>query len=432
MKEISVIVVISTIVGILLGWKFRSKSFKKITLEHSSREQQLIHKAKDAIAKLTSHKDDLSTKLVFSEEKLKELASSNKELCLKIQALEANFEQLSYNHKSLQETYSTYIEKIKQETALLPHLAQWLEYLQEAIDEKIIARLTTKNQPALKSAEIIKTAKSEARYWKKKSDVLNNQLSLYLAEAPWLIELDDYTIADIINGLEQESSLKASVDLLNDDPCKLFLSKSEWANLSTSERNQIALDRYLEQRQKNPWLAGLQYERFVGYMYERNGYIVEYHGALKGVNDLGIDLLCFKDGKIHAVQCKRLSEAKGIPVRERTIAQTFGAALYYSHVNNLNIENFSPVVITSFKLSDEAKLFAKALGVQYRENNKLEKYPCIKCNISMNNGEKIYHLPFDQQYDSTVIDHSKGERYAGSIIDAEKNGFRRAMRWKGN
>lgn len=53
----------------------------------------------------------------------------------------------------------------------------------------------------------------------------------------------------------------------------------------------------------------------------------------------------------------------------------------------------------------------------------------IKCNIG-SNGEKIYHLPFDQQYDKTRID-KKGEFYAKTTEEAEKKGFRRAFKWHG-
>ena len=62
------------------------------------------------------------------------------------------------------------------------------------------------------------------------------------------------------------------------------------------------------------------------------------------------------------------------------------------------------------------------------------EFPRIKCNIGKDvNGisTKIYHLPFDQQYDKTQIVH-KGECYATTVEEAEKLGFRRAGRWVGN
>lgn len=62
----------------------------------------------------------------------------------------------------------------------------------------------------------------------------------------------------------------------------------------------------------------------------------------------------------------------------------------------------------------------------------IEDYPLIKCNISQGTGEKIYHLPFDQQYDKVIIDTHRGEMYAFTVKEAEKNGFRRAFRWNEN
>ena len=52
----------------------------------------------------------------------------------------------------------------------------------------------------------------------------------------------------------------------------------------------------------------------------------------------------------------------------------------------------------------------------------------IKCNISKT-GEKIYHLPFDQQYDRVEISPNKGECYVYTVKEAEDRGFRRAFRW---
>lgn len=53
-------------------------------------------------------------------------------------------------------------------------------------------------------------------------------------------------------------------------------------------------------------------------------------------------------------------------------------------------------------------------------------YPMIKCNV--NQGNKIYHLPFDQQYDRVKIQHD-GEFYVKTVGEAERKGFRRAKRY---
>ncbi len=55
----------------------------------------------------------------------------------------------------------------------------------------------------------------------------------------------------------------------------------------------------------------------------------------------------------------------------------------------------------------------------------------IKCNINQSTKEKIYHLPFDQQYDRTKITAECGEFYATTVAEAEKKGFRRAFRFAG-
>ena len=87
--------------------------------------------------------------------------------------------------------------------------------------------------------------------------------------------------------------------------------------------------------------------------------------------------------------------------------------------------------VTSTNLSDTARKFADALDIVVLEDFTLQKYPSIKCNVSRKNGEKIYHLPFDQQYDRTLVEEERNECYIETVQEAEKLGFRRAWRWHG-
>lgn len=87
--------------------------------------------------------------------------------------------------------------------------------------------------------------------------------------------------------------------------------------------------------------------------------------------------------------------------------------------------------MTSTKLSDQAKKFANELRIKIVEDFPLDHYPSVKCNVSRKDGAKIYHLPFDQQYDRTIIDEERNERYVETVREAEELGFRRAFRWKG-
>lgn len=45
--------------------------------------------------------------------------------------------------------------------------------------------------------------------------------------------------------------------------------------------------------------------------------------------------------------------------------------------------------------------------------------------------EKIYHLPFDQQYDKTKVEPARGEFYCRTVAEAEEAGYRRAFRYHG-
>lgn len=89
-----------------------------------------------------------------------------------------------------------------------------------------------------------------------------------------------------------------------------------------------------------------------------------------------------------------------------------------------------PLFYTTAPLSDVAEEFAGKLGVRIRVKP-MGEYPLIKCNINRTTGEHIYHLPFDQQYNSCLI-RDDGEFYAWTVAEAEDAGFRRAFRWHGN
>ena len=158
-------------------------------------------------------------------------------------------------------------------------------------------------------------------------------------------------------------------------------------------------------------------------MLRKKGCHVEYYGSLHGLEDLGRDLIVTCEGKIRIVQCKYWSQNKQI--HENHIMQLYGSVIEYNLENQTNATG---ILITNTTLSDKAKEFAKILGIAYKENYNIDVFPRIKCNIGVEG--KIYHLPFDQQYDTTIIDGS--EFMALTVKEAEDAGFRRAYRWRGN
>lgn len=108
--------------------------------------------------------------------------------------------------------------------------------------------------------------------------------------------------------------------------------------------------------------------------------------------------------------------------------QLFGTAIEYQIAHpEAQSRIIVPVLMTpSYSVvSDVAKLFAEKLKVRIERMENVD-FPRIKCNL--NNGSKIFHLPFDQQYDRTEI-KLKGECYAFTVAEAESKGFRRAKRY---
>ena len=214
------------------------------------------------------------------------------------------------------------------------------------------------------------------------------------------------------------------------DAVRDYLSPEEYKNLSSTEKNQLALDRYIQSHRKSSWQIGRDYEMFVGYRYTKKGYRVDYYGSNHGLEDLGRDLIAKKGKNTLIIQCKYWSAGKQI--HEKHVNQLYGTMICYCYENDLSQSAVRAVLVTNITVSDRARSFAKYLGVELVEKFEAGDYPRIKCNINCDEYgavTKIYHLPFDQQYDSCKID-APGEFFAMTVAEAEDAGFRRAYRWR--
>ena len=210
----------------------------------------------------------------------------------------------------------------------------------------------------------------------------------------------------------------------NTDRTRLYLSAEEYHSLSVAERNQLALDRYLQNR-KSKWQVGRDYEMYIGYLCEEKGYDVKYTGIIEKLEDMGRDLIATKGKDVVIIQCKNWSKEKTI--HEKHVFQLFGTLVQYQLEKKAK-GNVIGVFVTTTTLSNTAHRVAEHLGIIIKENIPLGEFPRIKCNINRQSGEKIYHLPFDQQYDSSIIEKNTEECYALTVQEAESKGFRRAMR----
>lgn len=354
-------------------------------------------------------------------------------------------DQFRNKQKEWEEKVQADIEAIntlaKEKSEGFPWLAQAYAdyfYLQ---DLKKADYLERKSHPARRAAEHIREIASERRVAEKLYRILRYQLEYYENLFPWLVDFKSEDIDDLIKQILDKKKKGQDYFEEPDDPVKKWLTEAEYEKLPSVEKYQLALDRYWKKK-KSKWELGRDYERYIGYLYEKEGYSVYYQGIIEGLEDLGRDLIAKKDDNIEIIQCKYWSQEKTI--HEKHIFQLFGTTIEYC-LSRGSKESFHPSLfpeliqrekikatfITSTKLSEKAKEFAKVLKIQVRENFPLQRYPSIKCNVSRRTGEKIYHLPFDQQYDRTLVEEERNECYVWTVKEAEELGFRRAFRWRG-
>jgi len=286
--------------------------------------------------------------------------------------------------------------------------------------------LQYKSHPAPKSAERVRKIARDRREVEKQFRVAKYLLQYYENLFPWLVDFRGEDLDDLIKQILERPKKEGEYEVEGYDPARKWLTKAEYEKLPRAEKFQLALDRYWSKK-KSKWEIGRDYERFVGHLYETKGYNVYYQGIVEGLADLGRDVIVTKGKDVVVIQCKYWSQYKVI--HEKHICQFKGTVLKYC------IENPNKKVLgkfyTSTKLSDTAKKFAIALEIDPIESFPLKPYPSIKCNISRRNKEKIYHLPFDQQYDRTLIEEERNECYVETVSEAEKLGYRRAFRWQG-
>lgn len=314
-------------------------------------------------------------------------------------------------------------EIAKQRQIGFPWLAEAHTKLYKIADSLIVNQLHSKKNPALKAAEEVKKQSEMRREYQKKLMIAEGKIAYYESIAPFLVDMCEEVQVDEERDL-QPTNLQYS-DEEKADSVIQYLTIEEYRKLSESQRNQLALERYWK-RKKTKWMVGRDYERYVGYLYESQGYEVEYQGILEGLSDLGRDLVCRKNKEIIVIQCKNWSQFKTI--HEKHVFQLFGTVYQYK-VENPD-KDVKSILFTTTQVSELAKRFANDLGIDIRENEKFERtYPSIKCNISRTSGEKIYHLPMDQQYDKIKVEPDKGEFYCSTVAEAESKGFRRAKKY---
>jgi len=355
----------------------------------------------------------LETEKGYLEQQIKEIEAEKK-------LLEQQIEKIKTENTQFIENQTREFERfIESNLTSIPYIAgMYADFLTLHYD-RIANFLQTKKHPALNEAKRIKELKNETKEWIRKAKEVIYQLDYLKTEFP-IIE----------NFLETDYSEFDKIDLKDYDPVRNYITNDEWKNLSETERNQRALEKYINGK-KTKWQIGRDYELYIGYLYWKKGYSVDYFGNYMGLEDLGRDLIVKKNNTIKIIQCKHWSREREI--HEKHIFQLFGTVYSYCFENNLKPEDVEGIFVTTANYSSKAIEIANYLGIKLKNVGFKNDFPRIKCNINYDGfglETKIYHLPMDQQYDRVKIS-KPGEFFATTVYEAEEMGFRRAYRWYG-
>jgi len=378
-----------------IGFPFMIYVFFKVSASHSRTEKELISEKYKIERELKSQKDK---SLILS------INNSNLKKCI---------DEKDVLYKNIQKIDNTAIKTIAS-------LYSDFVTIQYEISEKYLKR---KSHPAYKEATRITELKKETKQYIVQFKEIQYRYEALLNLFPELSKyIEDF---DSIKNLTNNEGLDVLVE--NYDRSRDFLSKEEYERLSVDERNQLALNKYIIGKKSN-WQIGRDYEMFCASELRCVKYKVIEFGIEKRLEDMGRDLIATDpSGDLFVIQCKYWSSDKLI--HEKHIAQLYGTTIMFELENKYFDKKIYPVIMTNITLSETAKNFANRLGVIIADKRPFREFSRIKCNI--NDGNKIYHLPFDQQYDRTKIEND-GEFYATTVKEAVSMGFRRAFRHLGN
>ena len=393
----------------------KNQEIKKIKDECGLKISQYEKECNDKIAscKLTSER--------FVEQQIESLNSTKQTLSKEVEDIRISYQQKTQQAKK---DYETKMQDYRKRAKLLSNKEEVIESIinhelnksmKSVYSEVIEGGLDSlkkffeeKKNPSKKASEFV----SEFKQYIKELEVDNRKLRLALSR-----------YVDGIEGYNEVVQMRRLEGL------------KQYNSLTEQEKRELKLKREIE-RQKDQLEIGLAFERYYGYLIEQEGFSVNYWGIKRGVQDGGIDLVAKKGKKTTYVQCKYWS--KNTVIRENTVSQLYGSSLNMYLQNGGDIDEFnklvkkgdiSMVLATHTVLSEEAKNFAKLLGIKYVENIEMQEYPMVKLVDGEN---KIYYIPTDEQYDE-IIYNSTSKKYSRckSCEEAEELGYRGAKRWLG-
>lgn len=202
---------------------------------------------------------------------------------------------------------------------------------------------------------------------------------------------------------------------------------------------------YANRRNLSKREAGDRYERYLGYLYERAGWRVEYYGLTEGVanSNRGIDLICEKDGITHFVQTKYWSDGVAAKTNVNNVIDRLVKNMQSIIDKRVIRGDVHAVLAAKPKLSGQAAAYAQQQSVLLLDDLALQPYPLVKCHTGKR-GSKKYFLPYLadknpakyeeirqgawEPYDLVRMDTTNGDVYVHTIEEAETLGYKYSNR----
>lgn len=113
---------------------------------------------------------------------------------------------------------------------------------------------------------------------------------------------------------------------------------------------------------------GAAYEQYVGSIYKKYGYLIDYNGIKKNGHDRGVDLICHSGRYTVLVQCKCYSTGS---ISVNTIYHFFGSSRHYALKNPHEVVSSSLWTSLELKPNSEALIAATELGIKVYQGCKL-------------------------------------------------------------
>ena len=174
-------------------------------------------------------------------------------------------------------------------------LAKFIAEAFQSTDEAAAGALEMKKNPAHKAADEVRRIGREKKDVTQRLKHVEYVLKTYHEYYPVLEQYHD----EILN---EEATLKLDDEDAESDRVSRYISQQEYDRLKPVERNQLALEKW-KARPKSSVEIGRMYERYLGYLYESDGWTVTYFGANEGLEDMGRDLLCIKGSRACQIFC---------------------------------------------------------------------------------------------------------------------------------